>query len=198
MAASISGSTATPGSAAPPSAQSERPEPSEFDVHLRALLAFFVIGFCLWLGFAWSGYAAKYTQTLDGWRLGTTQLIELTLVKEDRQNLACASDVALGDLHCGYQSDGRSHASSLPETEEDRHELRPYNTVKNELFLAAGLWSSSALRGALPGHRFTVVCNYSLIGLMKSVSLRWSPTGTFDPARITIPAGVLSDCVIPQ
>ncbi len=54
------------------------------------------------------------------------------------------------------------------------------------------------MRGPLPAERFTVVCNYDIVGVIKSVSLRFSPNDKFDPAKQSLPVGILTDCVIPQ
>jgi hypothetical protein len=37
-----------------------------------------------------------------------------------------------------------------------------------------------------------------MVGAIKSVSLRWTTNGVFEPAKAAVPAGVISDCVIPQ
>jgi hypothetical protein len=76
--------------------------------------------------------------------------------------------------------------------------LQPFNTVKNELFLAAGLWQAPILHEPLPAERFTVVCNYRVLGVLRAVSLRWSLTGNFGPVDQSVAVGTLSDCTIPQ
>lgn len=154
-----------------------------------------VIGFVVWLIFAWTGYKERYSQVAEGWHLGGTKMIEITLIKDDKKNLACASDKTFGAIHCGYRRDGQPTGTS-PET--DPTVLQPFNTVKNELFLAAGLWQSPVLSGTLPTERFTVVCNYHVVGVLRSAALRWSLTGSFTPVDQSVAAGTLSDCVIPQ
>jgi hypothetical protein len=42
------------------------------------------------------------------------------------------------------------------------------------------------------------VCNYRMVGSLKSASLRWQPTGQFGPAKDAVPVGLLTECVIPQ
>jgi hypothetical protein len=168
--------------------------PNEVDVPLRALLALFVIGFGVWVIFSWAKYDQKAAQTEQGWHKGTRQLVELTLVREDHDRLACASNLTVEGLNCGYQGDSRPRVP----TPDEAHILRPYCNVKNESLLGAGLWDSPGMRGALPTERFTVVCNYDVVGVIKSVSLRWEPNGKFDPAKQSMPVGTLTDCVIPQ
>jgi hypothetical protein len=153
------------------------------------------LGFVVWLIFTWTGYKEKYSQIAEGWHLGGTKMIEITLIRDDKKNLACASDKTFGAIHCGFHRNGQSTGTS-PET--DPTVLQPYNTVKNELFLAAGLWQSPILSGTLPKERFTVVCNYHVVGVLRSAALRWSPTGSFNPLDQSVAVGSLSDCVIPQ
>lgn len=162
---------------------------------LYTVFGFLCIGVALWLVLAWAGYKEKYSQHTEGWHLGATRMIEITLIREDKKNLACASDKTFGNVHCGY------HANSQPKgttPESDPNVLQPFNTVKNELFLAAGLWQSPILREPLPKERFTVVCNYHVLGVLKAVSLRWSATGNFSPVDQSVAAGNLTDCAIPQ
>jgi len=169
--------------------------PNEVDVPLRALLALLVIGMGVWMIFSWAKYDKTAAQTEQGWHKGTKQIIELTLVREDRDRLSCASNLTLeGGLNCGYD------ATSQPRvpTPDPAHLLQPYCNTKNEVLLGAGLWDSPSLRGALPTERFTVACNFDIVGVIKSVSTRWETNGRFDPAKQALPAGTLTDCVIPQ
>ncbi len=169
--------------------------PREYNVLMKTVFSLFVIGLVVGLVFAWTGYANRYAQVTEGWHLGQTKLVEVTVVKEDKGRLACASDVISDDVHCGFRASGQPFEAS---TQEDSHVLSPYNTVKNELFLAAGLWTSAALRGPLPTERFTVACNYKVLGVLKSVGLRWQPNGSFDPVKQSVTVGSLTDCVIPK
>jgi hypothetical protein len=160
-----------------------------------SVFSFFLIGLGVYLIFAFSSYREEYAQATDTWRLGGTRMVELTLVKEDLQNLSCASDQIRDGLHCGYHgdlsADGLASAKS-PQV------LQPYNTARNELLLGAGLWSSPAMKDGLPADRFTVICNYHVVGVMKAVSLRWSPTGTFSPVTQSVTVGTLTECVLPR
>lgn len=162
---------------------------------LYTVFGLLCMGVALWLVFSWTGYKDRYSQQTEGWRLGSTRMIEVTLIREDKKNLACASDRSFDDIHCGF------HANSQPwgpGPEQDGKALQPYNTIKNELFLAAGLWTAPVLQGELPTSRFTVVCNYHIKGVLKNVSLRWSATGNFSPVDQSVTVGTLTDCVIPQ
>jgi hypothetical protein len=187
-------------SAAPPAEPldpfPDRREPVPANVVLYTVFVLLCTGVALWLVFAWAGYKEKYSQLNEGWRLGSTRMIEITLIKEDKRNLACASDRMFGQVRCGYHRDGKPFAAA--QADADANVLQPFNTVKNELFLAAGLWQSPVLKEPLPEERFTVVCNYNIIGVLKAVATRWSPTGTFGQADQSIAVGTVSDCTIPQ
>ncbi|MGE5788857.1 MAG: hypothetical protein ACM3ZE_29985 [Myxococcales bacterium] len=162
---------------------------------MPTLVVFYTIGIALWLIFAWSGYNTKYSQATDSWKLNSTKMIEITLIAEDKTNLACASDVSVEGLHCGYDA---RHNKRPGEVDTDPTILQPYNTVANELFMGAGLWTAPVLKGQLPGQRFTVMCNYKVMGAAKNVSLRWAAKGGFDPVKTSVAVGALTDCVIPQ
>ena len=182
----------------PPAEPDRLPRPRvthEFNVLCYTLLGLFLVTFGVWVIFAWTGYASRYATHADNWHKGGVRSIELTVVRDDAQNLSCASDVEVEGLHCAYRANQQPFGHIPP---DDRVTLRPYNTVDSVLFLGAGLWSSPALAGPLPTERFTVVCNYRMVGAVKSVALRWSPTGTFSPTKDSLPVGILSDCVIPR
>lgn len=186
---------AKPAPPAPPPDENYPREPLPRRVLLYTVFALLCFGVALWLVFAWAGYKEKYSQANDGWRLGSTKMLEITLIREDKRNLACASDRSFGEIRCAHARDGRFLGTNPADSPNI---LQPFNTVKNELFLAAGLWQSPVLKEPLPTERFTVVCNYHVVGVLKAVALRWSPTGTFGPVDQSVPAGRLSDCVIPQ
>ncbi len=198
------GETAAPPPAAPPPAPVPEPvevnpipveyfRPSEIDGPLRALLVLFVIGFGVFVVNHWSKYDKYSGQTEQGWHKGSKQMVEITLVKEDKSKLDCASNISIEGLGCAYD------ANSQPRTQQPSDKaLHPYCNIKNDVLLASGLWESPALQGQLPNERFTVVCNYNVVGVVKSVSLRWNTTDKFDPAKQSLPIGTLTDCVIPQ
>jgi hypothetical protein len=153
------------------------------------------IGVALWLILAWSGYKEKYSQQTEGWHLGATKMLEITLIREDKKNLACASDKSFSGVHCGYQrqrpavghdaGDGSARAAALQHGEERAVPGR-------------GSVASPILQEPLPAERFTVVCNYHVLGVLRAVSLRWSLTGNFGPVDQSVAVGTLSDCTIPQ
>ena len=159
----------------------------------RTLLVLLLIGFFTWLAFATTGYAARHAQLNEEWSVGSTRLVEVTVVPEDRQRLACGSDFEIGSLHCGYLANGRRR-----EPVDEPNTLQPLNTVKNELFLGAGLWEGSTFPVPPLGVRFSVVCNYHVEGVLKSAALRWGDQAPFEPLKQTITVGHFTDCVIPR
>jgi len=170
-----------------------RPVTGSCHVMTLSAISLFLISLGIYLLFALSSYREKYAQATDAWRLGGTRIVELTLVKQDIHNLSCASDQVREGLHCGYSGDLREVEPASPDAPQV---LQPYNTVKNELLLGAGLWSNPVMKEDLPSDRFTVACNYHVVGIMKAVSLRWSPTGTFSPVTQSVTVGTLTECVL--
>ena len=169
--------------------------PDEFAVLRMTLFSLFTIGVVVGLLFAWTGYSHKYAQVTEGWHLGQSKLIEVTVVREDKDRLACASDISMEGIHCGYHLDGKPFESH---SQDDSQVVSPFNTVKNELFLGAGLWTSLAVHGPVPNERFTAACNYKILGVVKSVGLRWQAHSSFEPVKQSVTMGTLSDCVIPK
>jgi len=166
----------------------------ELDLLVRVTLALFVIGLTVWLLLARAAYRREYSGTGVAWHRGSRNFIEITLVRDDQVNLACATDASMQGLLCGFRADRRALPSAAV---DDAHLLRPYNTVNGELFLGAGLWTSLAQLGALPAGRFTVTCDFEIAGAIHSVALRWARDGNFDGAPRDLAAGVLRDCAIP-
>lgn len=163
-------------------------------VLLGATSSLLAIGFVLWLVFSWTGYAERYAAANEGWHIGQTRLVEITVVPEDRYRLDCSSEKTLGGLHCNYRSDGKPFGAEPDHAKV----LSPFNTVKNELLLGAGFWDTPALSGPLPPGRFSVACNYNVVGVLRSVSLRWGTNAPFTPVERSVTVGTLTDCVIPQ
>ena len=158
---------------------------------MLSFLAFCLICFGVWVVSAGTQYREEYAQLTEGWRVGSVRSIEVTLVKEDKQNLACASAQELWGLRC-------AGAGQPGQTNPDPLTLQPYNTIGNQLFLGAGLWNSPDLREPLPPARFTVICNYHIKGVAKGIRVRFAHAGPFVPLGKTVMVGTLTDCVIPR
>jgi hypothetical protein len=165
------------------------------NVLLLSFLSLFLIGFGVWVVSAGGRYREEYAQATQGWRVGSIRSVDLTVVKDDRHNLACASDQVIEGLHCGFRSDLREAG---PASSDNSQILQPLNTVGNELLLGAGLWNSSDFKNALPQARFTVICNYTIKGVMKSALIRFDPAASFNPVGKTVTVGTLTDCMIPR
>lgn len=189
-----------PGRTEPNAATSARASdpfraPERLNVLVLSLLTFCLIAFGLWLISAGKAYREEYGQSVEGWRIGGTRAVEITLVRNDRRNLSCASDKAVAGLRCAYAGDGHTTQFSSP---DDPNILQPYNTVGNELVLGAGLWSSADLTGTLPNARFTTICNYTVKGYLRSASIRFDARGRFSHLGNPVPVGIFTDCVLPQ
>jgi hypothetical protein len=182
-------------SAEPSSPKGNALRPERWNVLILSFLSFWLIVFAVWVVSAGSRYRQEYAQAMEGWRVGSTRVVELTLVKEDKRNLACASDQEIAGLRCSHRRDLQVSSPSLP---DNRQVLQPYNTVGNELLLGAGLWSSPDLKEPLPQSRFTVICNYHIKGVMKSASIRFDPTAAFAPVGKTVTVGTLTECTLPR
>jgi hypothetical protein len=171
--------------------------PSRCNALLLSFLSFCLIVFGVWVVSAGKRYREEYAQGqgTEGWSVGSTQSVQLTLVRDDKHNLGCASDQVIAGLHCGYRRDGSAAGPAAP---DDPQLLQPYNTVGSELLLGAGLWTGSDLKKPLPATRFTVLCNYHIEGVAKSASIRFDAAAPFVPAGKRLTAGTLSDCTLAQ
>lgn len=106
------------------------------------------------------------------WSDGQVVDLDITLVKTDQQDLACASGTEVGGLHCMYESQGKRWSKG--DANDDKKTLRPYSTTANVNFLAAGIWSEPALApDKLPNARFTLKCKYKVAGKMPRADVRW-------------------------
>jgi hypothetical protein len=160
---------------------------------LLSFASFCLIAFVLWVVSGGKRYREEYAQATEAWRVGSTRVVELTLVKDDLRHLACASEQVIAGLRCGHGRDKREVS-----TPSEPKNLRPYNTVANELLLGSGLWNSPDLKGPLPDRRFSVICNYNIKGVVKSVAIRFNPSASFAPVGKTVTAGTLTECMLPR
>ncbi|MBN1606034.1 MAG: hypothetical protein JW940_05345 [Polyangiaceae bacterium] len=158
---------------------------------MLSFLLFCAVCFVVWVFSAGKRYREEYSQATEGWRVGTSRSVEVTLVQGDKHDLACDSDQDYWGLRCSGQRD-------LGETGPDAQTLQPFNTVGHQLFLGAGLWSSLGPDKPLPTGRFSVVCNYNIKGVVKSARIRFSPTARFTRLGTSVTAGTLTDCMVPR
>jgi hypothetical protein len=169
--------------------------PGRCNVLLLSFLSLVLIAFGLWVVSAGKLYREEYSQDMEGWRIGSSREVDITLVKEDDRNLACASDRVIGGLRCGYRLNLQAAGAVSP---ADPQMLQPYNTVGSQLLLGAGLWTSPGMKQPLPAGRFTVTCTYNIRGMVRAAAIRFAPTAPFDRVGRTVPVGALSDCTLPR
>lgn len=199
--------TAAPASAAP-AAKAERARPTRPRPHVdpeplpppaqspakRAIL-FAIVVLTLTGGFfAFARIETPFDKQPPKWRPGQVVDMELTVVKEDAQNLACASPTEIEGRRCEF-----ANKSDKNPAQPDEKTLRPYTATDGTQILAAGLWSQPALApGKLPAERFTVKCKYKVEGTVKNPAVRWNPASAFADRGVDWFAGIVSDCkVIP-
>jgi hypothetical protein len=126
------------------------------------------------------------------WTTGQTVDVEVTLVKDDRQNLTCASTEEVAGHHCAFESEGK--AWSKGGATDDKTIFKPYTTTDRIQFVATGLWSEPALApDKLPAARFSVKCKYKVEGTMKNLSVRWDPASNWYKQENWY-AGTVSNC----
>lgn len=106
------------------------------------------------------------------WKTGQQVDVELTLVKTDKDDLACASADEVSGKHCAFEAQNKKWSKG--DATNDKATLRPYTTTNGAELLAAGLWSEPALSGTLPALRFSVKCKYTVEGKVKKPSIRWA------------------------
>jgi hypothetical protein len=131
------------------------------------------------------------------WKEGQLVDVEITVLPEDKDNLACASTLEVAGRHCAFESATAPWSKpSEAGAEEDKHLLKPYATTGKERFLAAGLWSEPSLAAGLPSKRFTVKCKYSVEGKLKGPNIRWGKTGPWRQMGNDWYSGVVTDCKV--
>jgi hypothetical protein len=122
------------------------------------------------------------------WKVGQLIDADITLVKEDAVKLACGSPTAIAGRKCEY-----SNKTDKNDDIDDQHMLKPYTTVDQVQFLAAGLWSQIP-KDKLPAERFSVHCKYHVEGTIKNPLIRWDPKAAWGEKNPDWNAGYLSDC----
>lgn len=131
-------------------------------------------------------------QSRSQWKVGDTVTVDIYLVPQDVQALACGLDESFDGLRCAFDLTGSSAAAAKL---DDGHLLRPYPTSDGTQVLAAGLWSEPALKGKLPNSRFLVQCRYSVNGIAKTLAVRWAEDGPWF-TKSDSPVGRVADCTI--
>jgi hypothetical protein len=171
------------------------PEPRACGTMYRTWVAFLTLGIVSAILYGFLTYRRHYSPEFTGTRVGDLRFVEISLVREDFHALACAADEEFQGTYCAYRKDGQRRPAA---EQEEARIIRQYNTVRNELFLAAGLWAEPVMRAPLPNERFSVMCEFTPLGAMKNPKIRWASSKTFHPANANLVVGRVSNCVIPR
>jgi hypothetical protein len=164
----------------------------------KSVLLFFVIVIGLGALFYALGRETPNEVAKPKWKVGDVTDVEITLVKSDRVDLACATTDEIAGKHCAFEEKNKPWSKG-PST-DDKTTLKPYTTVPPERFqfLAAGLWSEPAMAmDKLPATRFSVKCKLKIEGSTKSVATKWEPVKDWNDNK-DWSAGTLSDCKLVQ
>ena len=161
----------------------------------KSMILFVVIVAGLAAAFALLGQESSTGPAAPKWKVGESPDLELTLVADDKKNLACATPDEIGGAHCAFED--KAKPWSKGDSADDKKLLKPYTTVDHVQILAAGVWSDPALAGALPTTRFSVKCKYKVEGKMKAASIRWASDGPWYDSK-DLYSGSISGCKLVQ
>ena len=128
-----------------------------------------------------------------GWKVGQTVDIEITLVANDKRELSCASSEEVNGRHCAFEAPNKPW--SKDPSQDDKKTFRPYTSIDNMQFVAAGLWSEPSLATNLPAARFSVKCKYTVEGKLNAPTFHWE-SGWEGQPRGEMFAGVVSGCIV--
>jgi hypothetical protein len=177
----------------PGAARAKKAPPPQGGSLGKSVLLFFVIVIGLGAGFAILGREPTAEQAKPKWTVGQTVDVEVTLVRSDRQDLACAAADEVGGKHCAFEAANKAWSKG-GDPNDDKVTLKPYTTTDRMQFVAAGLWSDPGLSpDKLPATRFSAKCKLKVEGTMKNVGVRWEQTGQWYPQDGWF-AGSISSC----
>jgi hypothetical protein len=161
----------------------------------KSVLLFFVIVIGLGAGFAILGREQPAQVAAPKWKVGDVADVEVTLVKADRQELACASVDEVAGMHCQFEAASKGWSKG-GDPNDDKKLLKPYTTTDRIQFTAAGLWTDPGMApDKLPPTRFSVKCKYKVEGKLNNVGVRWEQTGQWYNQEGWY-AGTLSNCAL--
>jgi hypothetical protein len=161
----------------------------------KSMILFVIIVAGLAGAFALLGQESTTGPAAPKWKTGDSADLELTLVADDKKNLACSSPDEIGGAHCAFEAQGKPWSKG--DSADDKKLLKPYTTVDHVQILASGVWSDPALGGALPATRFSVKCKLKVDGKMKAASIRWASDGPWYDSK-DLYAGSISGCKLVQ
>ncbi|MES1208463.1 MAG: hypothetical protein ABUS79_21195 [Pseudomonadota bacterium] len=133
---------------------------------------------------------------------GSTVQAEITLVTSDRDDLACASDKAVGPYRCEFRAPG----TPWPDAFAPVDKLAGYYTLDRKLYVIPGLFEQPALAKRYADEeqrhlareqraRFVATCQLKLVDRFKDFQTRWLKGGEWnhqDEAWVATP----SDCQV--
>jgi hypothetical protein len=160
----------------------------------KSMILFVIIVGGLAAGFAILGREEQMAPSRPKWTPGQVVDVELTVVRNDAKDLACASTEEPGGKHCGF--DGADKPWSKGDPNDEKKTYKPYTTTDRLQLVGAGLWSDPGMSAdKMPATRFSVKCKYKVEGTMKKLNVRWEQTGQWFPNAEWY-AGSFSDCKI--
>jgi hypothetical protein len=127
----------------------------------------------------------------QNWSVGQEIPVEITVLPEDRENLACASVEEAAGRHCAFENTTTPRDGGA---DDDAHILKPYATTGRQRFLAAGLWDQ--IKDKIPSKRFSVKCKYKVEAKIKAPAIRWSKSGPWRELKGDWFAGSVSGCTV--
>jgi len=161
----------------------------------KSMVLFVIIVGGLAAGFALLGNESSTGPAAPKWKTGETADIDITLVADDKKNLACAAPDEIGGAHCAFEAQAKPWSKG--DSADDKKLLKPYTTVDHVQVLASGLWTDPALTGTLPAARFSVKCKYKVEGKVKATSIRWASDGPWYDSK-DVYTGSISGCKLAQ
>jgi hypothetical protein len=162
----------------------------------KSVLLFIVVVGGLAAGFALLGreQGGGGRPASAAWKTGQTVDVEITLVKQDKDELACASPQDVKGRRCAQERANKAWAT--PGDNDDKKLFKPYTTTTGAELLAAGLWSEPAMTTNLPNVRFSVKCKFTVEGIIKQPAIRWASDRPYYDSPTEWPAGVVSGCTV--
>jgi hypothetical protein len=161
----------------------------------KSMILFVVIVGGLAAAFALLGNESSSGPAAPKWKTGDTADLELTLVADDKKNLACSTSDEVAGAHCAFED--KAKAWSKGDNADDKKLLKPYTTTDHIQVLASGLWSDPGMTGTLPAVRFSVKCKYKVEGKVKAAAIRWASDGPWYDSK-DLYTGSLSACKLVQ
>jgi hypothetical protein len=173
-----------------------RPAPARKGGSLgKSMILFVVIVAGLAAAFALLGQESSTGPAAPKWKTGDTPELEITLIADDKKNLACAAPDEIEGKHCAFEAQAKPWSKG--DSTDDKKLLKPYTTVDHVQVLAAGLWTDPALTGTLPTTRFSVKCKFKVEGKVKTTSMRWAIDGGWNDVK-DLYTGSISGCKLVQ